>query len=91
MTLHPDIMGIDISRHHLDIHDVEAGTTGRIANTGAAIADWVERLAPRSCLPVMEATGRGAKTDTIDACMFAELGRRLAPSRLARRRPQTQP
>lgn len=58
MTLHPDVIGIDISKDHLDIHDAESGTGCRIANTAAAIADWVERLAPRPCQIVMEATGR---------------------------------
>jgi transposase len=58
MTLHPDVLGIDISKLHLDIHDTQAGTTWRIANAAAATAALAGSLAGRGCLVVFEATGR---------------------------------
>lgn len=112
MTLHPVVIGIDISKHHLDIHDASDATTRRIANHAEAIGGWIATLGTRVCLVVMEATGRydaalrtalatagiaharvnpeqarhfaratgrRAKTDTIDARMLAELGQRLRP------------
>lgn len=58
MTLHPDVIGIDIAKVHLDIHDTRDGTTRRIANDTEAITRWSAALAGRDCLVVMEATGR---------------------------------
>jgi transposase len=58
MTLHRDVIGIDISKQHLDVHDSAAGTTVRIANTAAAAAGLAASLAGRDCLVVLEATGR---------------------------------
>lgn len=58
MTLHPGVIGIDISKAHLDIFDAGAGTTRRIANTAAAITAWIGELGRRDGLVVMEATGR---------------------------------
>lgn len=58
MTLHPFIVGCDISKHHLDLHDTGRDTTCRIANDAAAIAAWIEELGDAPRLVVMEATGR---------------------------------
>jgi transposase len=58
MTLHRDVVGIDISKQHLDVYDSAAGTTVRIANTAAAAAGFAASLAGRDCLVVLEATGR---------------------------------
>ena len=58
MTLHPDVIGIDIANAHLDVHDRLAGTTRRIANSAAAAAELAASLAGRDCLVVFEATGR---------------------------------
>jgi len=57
-TLHPFVVGIDISKHHLDLHDLRDGATRRIANTDPAIAKWIATLGEARCLVVMEATGR---------------------------------
>ena len=58
MTLHPDVLGIDISKLHLDIHDASSGLTRRIANDAVATAELAAALAGRDCLVVFEATGR---------------------------------
>lgn len=57
-TLHPLVVGIDISKHHLDVHDTASGATGRLANTAAAITAWIAAPGDRPRLVVMEATGR---------------------------------
>jgi transposase len=57
MTLHPDVIGIDIAKLHLDIHDKQDGTTRRIANSAVATAELAAALAGRDCLVVFEATG----------------------------------
>ncbi|MCA0297307.1 MAG: transposase [Actinobacteria bacterium] len=58
MTLHRDVVGIDISKLHLDIHDNQSGVTRRIANSAAEAAELAASLAERECLVVFEATGR---------------------------------
>lgn len=58
MTLYPDVVGIDISKLHLDIHDIQDGVTRRIANTAVAAAELAAALEGRDCLVVFEATGR---------------------------------
>ena len=56
MTIHPDYIGIDISKAALDIFEPKAGFA-RIANTSEAIAQWLRsRPRPHSFI-VMEATG----------------------------------
>ena len=57
MTIGPDVLGIDISKRHLDIFDPSCGAS-RIANTPAAAGVLAAALAGRDCLVVMEATGR---------------------------------
>jgi transposase len=85
MTCHSDVIGIDISKHHLDLHDTSDATTRRIAydtalrtalaNAGIAHA----RINPEQARRFARATGRRAKTDTIDARMLAALDQRLNP------------
>lgn len=58
MTIHPDALGIDIAKHHLDIFDPRGGGVRRIANTAEAAATLAAGLTKRGCLVVMEATGR---------------------------------
>lgn len=58
MTLHPDVIGIDIAKAHLDVHDKATGTTRRIANSCIATAEMAASLAGRDCVVVFEATGR---------------------------------
>lgn len=57
MTLHPDTLGIDISKHHLDVYDSRDATTRRIANTTPEVARLAQMLTGRDCLVVFEATG----------------------------------
>lgn len=56
MKIYPGIIGIDVSKHTLDIFDGSIGTSVRIANEAAAIAarvtSWIDALV------VFEATGR---------------------------------
>jgi len=58
MTIHPDVLGIDISKLHLDVHDLRAGMTRRIANSAVATAELAASLTGRNGLVVFEATGR---------------------------------
>src|SRR4051812_32430668 len=58
MTIHPDVLGIDISKLHLDVHDLRDGVTRRIANSAAAAAELAAALVGRDTLVVFEATGR---------------------------------
>ena len=62
MTLHPDVLGIDISKLFLDIHDTQSGKTWRIGNAVAAAATLAASLDGRDCLVVFEATGRYDRT-----------------------------
>ncbi len=57
MTIHPLTIGIDISKHTLDIFVSESRQHLRIDNTHDAIADWLSRLKRTSSLVVFEATG----------------------------------
>lgn len=56
MKIYPGVIGIDVSKHTLDIFDGSVGTSVRIANEAAAIADSMASWA--SALVVFEATGR---------------------------------
>lgn len=58
MTLHPDVLGIDVSKHQLDIFDPEGRAPRRIANCPAEAGQLARSLAGRDCLVVLEATGR---------------------------------
>ena len=57
MTIHPDVLGIDISKLHLDVYDGRDGMTRRLANSATAVAELAAALAGREALVVFEATG----------------------------------
>lgn len=54
MIIAPGYIGIDVSKHHLDVFD---GAPRRIANSGDAIAAWIGKLSDVELI-VFEATGR---------------------------------
>jgi transposase len=56
MTIPPVAIGIDVSKHHLDLYDPQHGP-GRLPNTPAAIQAWADSLPGRCALVVFEATG----------------------------------
>ena len=55
MTLHLCFIGCDIAKQHLDLFDEAHGESLRIANTTAAIEDWLARLDDLAA----RVTGRG--------------------------------
>ena len=57
MTLHPCFIGCDIAKQHLDLFDEARGESLRIANTAAAIDDWLARLDIARAFVAFEATG----------------------------------
>ncbi len=57
MTLHPVVIGIDISKHHLDIFDAQHTRATRLDNTAEALHAFVLSLQGRNVLVVYEATG----------------------------------
>jgi len=57
MKIHPGFVGIDISKHHLDVFDSTRATACRIANQPAAIAALLDSLEGRPALVLFEATG----------------------------------
>lgn len=57
MTIHPACIGIDVSKHHLDLFDDAASADRRVANEAVEIARLVETWGGRSLLVVFEATG----------------------------------
>ena len=57
MTLDQNIIGIDISKAHLDVFDARNGASRRMANSAAALADLAAELHGEAVLVVMEATG----------------------------------
>ena len=56
MSISPLCVGIDVSKHHLDLFDPEAGSR-RIANAPEPLRLLAESLRGRACLAVFEATG----------------------------------
>ena len=56
MILHPVVIGIDVSKHHLDLFEERSGPH-RLANTPEAIQAWIASLVPTTPLVVFEATG----------------------------------
>jgi transposase len=54
----PDVVGIDVSKHTLDIFDAGLGRSEIVANTAAATAVLATELAARGRFVVLEATGR---------------------------------
>lgn len=57
MTIHPDVVGIDVSKHHLDVFDAALGRGEHLANTAQAIAALAERWRGCGRTVVFEATG----------------------------------
>ncbi len=57
MSIHHHVIGIDVSKHHLDIFDHTEQTATRIANTATAIAAFVAGLGGDDRFIVFEATG----------------------------------
>lgn len=55
MMITPDLIGIDVAKHHLDIFDGANGQSSRLANEAEAVGAWAARLAGR--FVVFEATG----------------------------------
>ena len=58
MTIHPDVVGIDVSKHHLDVFDAALGRGERLVNTAEVVAALAERWARSGRIVVFEATGR---------------------------------
>lgn len=57
MSINPSVVGIDISKHHLDIFDTLNAEATRIDNTKTAIKAALNRLRATSAFVVFEATG----------------------------------
>ncbi|WP_248304588.1 transposase [Breoghania sp. L-A4] len=62
MRIHPGFIGIDVSKHHLDIFDGLYDTHRRVDNTAEAIEAWLAGLGERQLFVVFEATGRFDRT-----------------------------
>lgn len=58
MIIAPGFVGIDISKHHLDIFDAAVGTPHRLANSAEALADLSRHWAQSDAFVLFEATGR---------------------------------
>jgi transposase len=58
MKIYPGVIGIDVSKHSLDIFDGSIGTSVRIDNQEAAIGTLIASWADSDALVVFEATGR---------------------------------
>jgi transposase len=58
MIIAPGFVGIDVSKHHLDIFDAAVSAATRRANTAAAVAELVHDWARRDAFVLFEATGR---------------------------------
>jgi transposase len=70
MTISPTVLGIDISKHHLDVFDPRVGRAERVLNATEAICAWAGERLVGDELVVFEATGR------YDQALRDELGRR---------------
>jgi transposase len=57
MIIHPDVVGIDVSKHHLDVFDAALGRGERLDNTAEVVAALAGRWAGSGRLVVFEATG----------------------------------
>jgi transposase len=58
MTIHPDVVGIDVSKHHLDVFDAALERGERLGNQAEQIQALVARWADQARFVVFEATGR---------------------------------
>ncbi len=57
MTIHPCFIGCDIAKHHLDLFVETSGRHVRIANTSAAIAEFLAGIEAGPAFVAFEATG----------------------------------
>jgi transposase len=57
MTIPPEVVGIDVSKHTLDIFDAGVGRSQTVANTAGATAALARELAGLGRFVVLEATG----------------------------------
>jgi transposase len=57
MTIHPETIGIDISKHHLDVSDPRRADVQRIVNGTEEVALLARDFAGRDSFVVFEATG----------------------------------
>lgn len=57
MNIHPEFVGIDVSKHWLDVFEPRTQTSTRIANSAKAVAALAGRLAASGEIAVFEATG----------------------------------
>jgi transposase len=57
MIIAPGFVGIDVSKHHLDIFDAAVGIAARRTNTAAAVAELAHDWARRDAFVLFEATG----------------------------------
>lgn len=58
MIIHPGVMGIDISKLHLDVYEAQAGGVARLPNETTAVAALARRCAAEGIYVLFEATGR---------------------------------
>ena len=73
-------VGIDVSKDHLDVHVRPTGEAFRVAADEAGLAAAVARVgAAAPALVVLEATGRLAKTDRLDAAALAHFAEAVRP------------
>jgi len=57
MNIAPDVVGIDVSKHTLDVFDAASGRAEQIANAAEAVRELADRLAALGRFVVLEATG----------------------------------
>mgnify|MGYP003539027614 CR=1 FL=1 len=57
MSIHPGVMGIDISKDFLDIFDAVDGSQCRVPNLAGDVAQLARRCANRKIFVLFEATG----------------------------------
>lgn len=57
MTLHHRVIGIDVSKDHLDLYDSASEQSWRIANRLEAIGSWLAGIEGEEAFVVFEATG----------------------------------
>jgi len=57
MTITPVVIGIDVSKHHLDMFDIARGQAEQCPNSCEAVEALAARFAPADAFVVFEATG----------------------------------
>ncbi len=57
MIIAPGFVGIDVSKHHLDIFDAAVGIAAHLTKTAAAVAELAHDWARRDAFVLFEATG----------------------------------